>query len=123
MIWLFSNLKGTGLKTSHKKVLKEVFGWTSLKEQSLNILMFWGPPPQLWACPAEEAHNKQVETDCLVGISQPLKLLQCSLDVSTNTVATWQRWGGQGLATLAPLTSAAIECLVYRQPRLTLSLR
>ena len=45
MIWLFRNLKGTGLKTSHKKVLEEVFGWTSLKEQSLNILMFWGLPP------------------------------------------------------------------------------
>lgn len=47
MIWLLSNLEGTGLKTGHKKALEEVFGWTSLKEQSVNMLMFWGttPPP------------------------------------------------------------------------------
>lgn len=31
--------------------------------------------------------------------------------------------GGQGSATLAPLTTAAIECLVYWQPRLMLSPR
>lgn len=99
--------------------------WMDLSERAVceHAHVLGNPAPQLWACPAEEAPNKQVETDCLVGISQPLQLLQCSLDVSTNTVATWQRWGGQGSATLAPLTSAAVECFVYRQPRLTLSLR
>ena len=51
MIWLFSNLEGTGLKTGHKKALEEVFGWASLKEQSVNMFVFQGPPPPALGMP------------------------------------------------------------------------
>lgn len=72
--------------------------WMDLSERAVceHAHVLGNHPPQLLACPAEEAPNKQVETDCLVGISQPLQLLQCSLDVSTNTVALGR--GGVGRA-------------------------
>ena len=42
-----------------------------------------------------------METDCLVGISQfLLQLLQGSLDVSANKVATWQRCRWAGLSNI-----------------------